>query len=166
MVASCRCFPTDMRCSNLHLPNAMIDLRFKKLTVISAYRRTTYTRWIWGSGSFWLGASTCIHDAVIALLWEGQPNIMGPGRIRELFSDPVRLYSLFIFLLRLPYHPSAAVSQQVHREIDYENLNWSEWKIIHILSCYGWFNIIAVSMKHSIRVPVALHPVHGCGDKG
>jgi hypothetical protein len=53
------------------------------------------------------------HDAVIALLWEGQPNIMGPGRIRELFSDPVRLYSLFMFLLRLPYHPSAAVSQQV-----------------------------------------------------
>ena len=28
------------------------------------------------------------------------------------------------------------------------------------------FNMIAVSMKHSITVPLALHLVDGCGDKG
>ena len=28
------------------------------------------------------------------------------------------------------------------------------------------FNIIAVNMKHNIKVPLALHLVDGCGDKG
>ena len=65
-----------------------------------------------------------MHDAVIALLWEGQPNIMGPGRIRELFSDPVRLYSLFIFLLRLPYHPFTASSLRISKIVKH-----SEWKM-------------------------------------
>jgi hypothetical protein len=129
-----RSFPKHMICNHLHLPNAMIELRLKQVTVISACRRCINLQDL-RFGRFLLGGGTYTQNAVIAPLWEGQPNIMGPGGIRELFSYPVRLYSLFIFLLRLPYNPSAAVSQQVPC-VFHESLNTANGRCVLYVCMY------------------------------
>ena len=102
----------------------------------------------------WEG-NTYTQDAVIALLWEGQPNIMGPGRIRKLFSDPVRLYSLFMFLLRLPYHPSAAVSQQVPCVFQ-KSLNTANGRRVLYVCTYYFIRFIHTRRYKKVNIQTCL----------